>query len=218
MRTGRKVVVSLLIVVLLPTVALAQDSTDAHREGRTLAGTLGLRGMHVGYGGGAVPYLDAPDGAGTLELRLGVSPKRTPGWTFALAASAVMEGDTTRYVVPRSNNFHPQMTSTAVGVEVQRRWRRTSLLHPMLVGGVGGITNSYTYWEYPASGGSRFHEDARRTSGYVSLGGGGEVSVFSWMRLAMVMSYRAAEHMRIPDARGTNSGAAGWMLLEFGKF
>ena len=88
----------------------------------------------------------------------------------------------------------------------------------MLVGGIGGITNSYAYWEYPASGGSRFHEDARTTSSYVSLGGGGEVSVFSWMRLAMVMSYRAAGHMRIPDARGTNSGAAGWMLLEFGKF
>jgi hypothetical protein len=218
MHTSRNVAVLSLIVGLLPTVVLAQDSTQVRGEGRTLAGTLGLRGMHVGFGGGAAPYLDTPDGAATSEFRFGVSPKRAPDWAFAVGVTVVTEGDTTGYVVPNSNNFHPRMTSTAVGLEVQRRWRRTSILHPMLVAGVGGITNSYTYWEYPAGGDSRLHEDASTTSSYASLGAGGEVSVFSWMRLAVVMSYRAAGRMRIPDARGTNSGAAGWMLLEFGKF
>lgn len=132
--------------------------------------------------------------------------------------AALPSGDTTTYVVPNSNGFHPRMTATALGLEVQRRWSSASLVHLVASAGAGQLVNSYDYFTYQKTGASEFHQDEVTMVPYATLAGGGEVNLSGWARFAITAGYRAAGASRIASGVGTNSGVSTAALLEFGKF
>lgn len=207
-----------LAMVCLPLALSAQDSTAAAAGDATLMQRLGLRGIHVSFGGGATPYMGRnANPASTAEVRLGATFRRWPNWTIAYAAGGVGDWDTTSYVVPNSG-FHPRLAATTSGVELQRRWSSSSLFHFAITAGVGELVNSYNYSLFPKSGGSEFHREEVTSVSYAALGGGGEVNISGWARILLTAGYRAAGSTRIPGGVGTNSGIMSTMLLEFGKF
>jgi hypothetical protein len=208
-----------LAALCLPLVLSAQDSTAAPQGDQTLMQRLGLDGLHVAVGGGATPYMGRnTDPAGTGELRVGATFRRWPAWTIAFAASGVGDWDTTTYVVPNSNGYHPHLAATTSGFEVQRRWSSSSLVHLVATAGAGQLVNSYDYYYYPKSGGSEFHKEEVTSVSYVTFSGGGELNIASWARVLFTAGYRGAGATRIPAAVGTNSGVMSTMLFEFGKF
>jgi hypothetical protein len=208
-----------LAALCLPLVLSGQDSTTAPKGDQTLMQRLGLHGLHLALGGGDTPYMGrTADPAGTAELRLGATFRRWPAWTVVFAASGVGDWDTTTYVVPNSNGYHPHLAATTSGVEVQRRWSSSSLVHLVATAGAGQLVNSYNYYYYPKAGGSEYHKEEVTSVSYVTFSGGGELNIASWARVLLTAGYRGAGATRIPAAVGTNSGVMSTMLFEFGKF
>lgn len=210
----------LVAALALPLTLHAQDSTQAPRpKDSTLLEKIGLRGVHVSFGGGSAPYRGRATGpASTSEFRLGFTPRAHSEWTVAFTSSLVMDADTARYVALGSSSYHPQMMETASGIELQRRWHGTAMLHPMAVVGAGQMANAYRYVLYPKTGGRTFHSEEDSNAAYVTAGAGGELNVSSWMRIGLTVAYRKAGETSIAFGRGSSSGVATVMLFEFGRF
>ena len=202
----------------LPLVAGAQDTT-ARNQDQTLMQRLGLHGMHVSMGGGSSPYMGTTTtGASTGEFRFGITFRRWPSWTLAVAASEVGERDTTGYAVANSSGYHPRLAAVSSGVELQHRWSSSSLFHPVAAVGAGQITNSYNYYFYPTSGGSVYNREQVTDVPYATISGGGELNVSGWARILIAVGYRTAGSTRIAYGVGNNSGATSAVLVELGKF
>jgi hypothetical protein len=208
-----------LAMVCLPLALSAQDSTAAAAGDATLMQRLGLRGMHVSFGGGASPYVArVGSSASTAEIRLGATLRRWPAWTVAFASSGVVDLDTTSYVVQNSGGYHPRMAATTTGVEVQRRWSSSSLFHFTATAGAGELLNSYNYFLYPKSGAGEFFQEEVTKVRYATLAAGGELNVSGWARMLITAGYRAAGSTRIASGVGSNSGVVSSVLLELGRF
>ncbi len=211
---------AVLVAVMLPATLLAQDSTlKVPSKEQTLFGRLGLKGAHIAVGGGSAPYSARTTTPGsTSEARLGVTLLRLPGWTIVFAGNAVINGDTTAYVAPNTNGYHPRLAAVTSGIEIQRRWSSHRLIHPIATAGVGQLTNSYSYYRYPKTGGSEFHRDEKRTTSYTTFAGGGEINIAGWLRFVMTAGYRFAGASSIPYGTGSNSGFSSVAAFELGRF
>ena len=126
--------------------------------------------------------------------------------------------DSAGYIAPGSTSYHPLMMETSSGIELQRRWQGTALLHPMAVVGAGQLSNAYNYVSYLKNGVRTFHSEEDSKASYMIAGGGGELNVSSWMRIGLTVAYRKAGETSIPFRRGSSSGVATVMLFEFGRF
>jgi hypothetical protein len=197
----------------------AQDSTRTH----TLFGMLPFRGAHLDWGGGSVPYLDqAKSGASSAEVRISLPLRKYPNWSIAVSSSAVLETDTTSYVVPESvtptsTGYHPQLGSTAVIVGLERRWNQKRLVHGIASFGVGTIENSYNY-SRTLNGEWTYHRDHRTTTTIAQVGGGAELNIARWLRMTGTIGYRTGGRMRVPQANGSNGGLTSSFNVLLGKF
>src|SRR5215208_1717209 len=131
-----------LLICCLASLASAQDSTRAG----SVSSRLPYRGIHLGLGGGVMPYLDTRmPGAGAAEVKLALTLREFPDWSVAFTTSSVVNTDTTSYRVRGpafpQGSFHPDLMSTAIGLEVQRRWDQANVVHPMGTASLGGIMN-----------------------------------------------------------------------------
>ncbi|MDB4909044.1 MAG: hypothetical protein JWO05_3828 [Gemmatimonadetes bacterium] len=213
---------ALAIALLIPVVLSAQDSTSAAKKSeqpqRTLAALAGIKHCNASFGGSSVPYLGRSQGGQAADFRLGFTPGSLPNWTIAFATSAVLVGDTTSYIAPGSVDYHPQLTSVTAGVEVQRRWRRGSIFVPVASLGAGTLGNSYSYYEYPKSGGAIAHNDEEHRTSYQQLAGGVEVVLQAYLRASFLVGYRQAGDTPMPGFAGKNGGATTTVLVSLGKF
>jgi len=197
----------------------AQDSTRTH----TLASILPFRGAHFDWGGGSVPYLDqAKSGASSAEVRISLPLRKYPDWSIALSSTAVLETDTTSYVVPESvtptsTGYHPQLGSTSVTVGLERRWNQKRIVHGIASFGVGTIENSYNY-SRTVNGEWSYHRDHRTTTAIAQAGGGAELNIARWLRMTGMMGYRTGGRMRVPQANGSNGGLTSTFSVLLGKF
>jgi hypothetical protein len=194
------------------------DSVRKQQSEHTLSSLIRVRAAHIAFGAGSVPYLNKESGGSAAEFRLGISLKSLPDWTFTWASNAVMDQDTTSYVAPRSDGYHPLLTSVTQSLEVQRRWRNASVIHPLATAAIGTLTTAYGYYEYPRSGGSIRHQDEKTNSTFYSLAGGGELNIARWMRTTLTLGYRSAAVLKLPAGTSPNSGFMVTSLVEFGRF
>lgn len=211
---------AVLVALMLPATLRAQDSTaSAPAKEETLFGRMGIKSAHIAFGGGSTPYVArTTKPASTAELRVGLTLRRLPDWTIVFASNNVGDWDTTGYVVPNSNGYHPHLAAISSGIEVQRRWSSNSLIHPVATAGAGQLINSYNYSFYPKTGAREFHQDETTTVSYATLAGGGELNLAGWLHFVVTAGYRAAGSSSIPYGTGSNSGFSTVALLEFGKF
>jgi hypothetical protein len=201
------------VVAAIPSVASGQDTT------RTLFAMLPFRGAHIAFGPGTMPYLDdaSPRGA-SAQVKLMVTLKRFPDWSFGVSSTAIAEGDTTAYVAAgTSPAIHPHLNSHAGAIEVQRRWTQSKLIHPIVGASVGSIRNNYFYHEF-ANGRATHHEEQIETTGFVQIAGGLEMNLTRWMRGNGMLGYRSGGRMTIPEANGDNGGVTFFLNLALGKF
>jgi hypothetical protein len=110
------------------------------------------------------------------------------------------------------------MAAYTQSLEIQRRWRNLSLVHPLATAAVGSLVTSYDYVEYLTSGARVVHRDQRASSTFYALSGGGELNVLSWMRATMTIGYRSAGATTLPNRTASNSGLVVTSLVELGKF
>jgi hypothetical protein len=223
MRPPIRVAASVLAILALGGARLvrAQGSDSAKKQPQVehTVGRLGwIRSAHIAFGSGQAPYVGRTGGAQVSEFRLGLSLKALPNVTFALASTGAIDTDTTSYVVAESHGYHPKLAAYTQSLEIQRRWRNLSLVHPLATAAVGSLVTSYNYVEYPRSGGSIVHRDQQTSSTFYALAGGGELNVLSWMRATMTIGYRSAGATTLPNRTASNSGLVVTSLVELGKF
>jgi hypothetical protein len=197
-----------------PPVLAQAPVADTLRQTRLWA-TLGMQGAHVSLGLGGTPYLDGT--AGTLELRLGLTPRAIPRWTIAVAGGFVADTRPTAYVAPGTDGLQPELWTATGGIEVQHRWAGSRRYHPLAFAGVGSVTNSYRFKTRSAEG-PTYHRNEERSTPFVSVGAGGEVRVAGWLRGSGLVGYRAARGIEVPHASGTNGGMTFIALLSAGWF
>ena len=199
--------------------AQAADSTNKQPQTeRTLSNMIRVRAMHFAMGAASVPYLDKEGGGSAVEIRVGISFKALPDWTFTFAEGAVSNMDTTAYVAPGSSGFHPRLSSLTQSFEVQRRWKNASMLHPLATAAIGSLTTSYNYVEYPHQGVVIRHTDEKTTSTLYSLAAGGELNIARWLRATLTLGYRHAAATKLLASTTSNSGLVVTSLFELGKF
>ena len=211
---------AVLVALMLPATLRAQDSTArTPPKDQTLFERLGLKGVHLALGGGSAPYAGRTTKPGnTGEFRLGFTLRSLPEWTIAFASNAVADEDTTAYVAPNSNGFHPYLRATTSGIEIQRRWSSNKLIHPIATVGAGQLEHSYNYFLFPKTGGREYHQDGKTTVSYTTLGGGAELNIAGWVRFAVTVGYRTAGSSSTPFATGSNSGFSSVAVFELGRF
>lgn len=211
---------AVLVALMLPATLRAQDSTaKTPQKDQTLFERVGLKGVHLALGGGSAPYAArTTKPASYAEFRLGFTLRSLPDWTIAFASNAVADKDTTAYVAPNSNGFHPYLRATSSGIEIQRRWSSSKLIHPIATVGAGQLEHSYNYFLFPKTGVWEYHQDEKTTVSYTTVGGGAEVNIAGWVRFAVTVGYRTAGRSSIPFGTATNSGLASVAALEFGRF
>lgn len=128
----------LVAALIIPFIAQAQDSTAAARE-QTLFRRLGIAGAHFAVGATTTPYNGRTGSA--MDMRLGITFERLREWTLVVGSAAIADTDTTAYVAPGSQRFHPRLASTSSTVELQRRWHSRAVIHPIAAMTVGRVTN-----------------------------------------------------------------------------
>jgi hypothetical protein len=198
-------------------VAGTQDTTSTASKPQTLFGLSFLKAAHFDLGAGAVPYLRYGSGQ-TTQIRVSMVFNALPDWTFAVGSGGIIVGDTTSYVAPGSNGYHPFLGENTTGVEVQRRWNPSALFHPMATVGLGTLRESYQYVHFSTDGGSTSHRDNPLTTTYFDVAAGGELNLTGWMRLTPTAGYRQAAAYALPTGTMRNSGLTITSLLEFGRF
>ena len=211
---------AVLVALMRPATLRAQDSTaKVLPKEQTLAERLGVKAVHVALGAGSAPSAARTTEPGNYaEFRLGFTLRSLPDWTIAFASNAVTDKDTTAYVAPNSNGFHPYLRATTTGIEIQRRWSSNKLIHPIATVGAGQLTQSYNYFLFPKTGGREYHQDGKTSVTYATLAGGGEVNIAGWMRFVVTAGYRTAGSSSTPFVTGSNSGFSSVAALELGRF
>jgi hypothetical protein len=202
------------LLSLAPPVVAQAPVADSLRQTRLWA-TIGMQGAHVSLGMGGTPYLDGT--AGTLEMRLGFTPRAIPRWTIAAAAGFVADTRPTAYVAPGTDGLRPELWTATGGIEVQHRWAGSRRYHPLAFAGVGSVATDYRYKTRSAEG-QTYHRNEAHSTPFVSVGAGGEVSVAGWLRGSGLLGYRAARGNDVPHAKITNAGMTFVAMLSAGWF
>jgi hypothetical protein len=96
--------------------------------------------------------------------------------------------------------------------EVARRWRNTSIVHPMVWLRVGSVHAEYDYY-HTVNGVSETHTDGTSTTHFVAPAVGAEVSLFKYMTAYAAVSRRFAGRLNTP---GLESGGLSSTSVSFG--
>jgi hypothetical protein len=158
----------------------------------------------------------------TGEGRIGFSLDAFPSLAFALSGTGVSDLDEADYFeakcftwingARKHTGCSPRISAWTHAFDVQKRWRATQTLHPLasVVFGHAGTGNIY-------ADSARFVSDSTRTSAFMTLSGGGELNIASWLHVTATAGYREVFQRNTPIANVSPSGFTLTSLLVIGK-
>jgi hypothetical protein len=186
----------LLIAVPLATAAAGcTDSTTAAE--RTLFGRMKLRAVHFDVAGGAAQFNG--DTHPLTEGKLAIAFCRWPSYTAALVGGSNADFMRTSYIAPGSQNFHPNLYATWAGFEIQKRWRDSSIFHPLVSLAIGQFATGYRYaFSETASSNWEDREEGAATATYFAPAVGVEMSLFKYMSGYMLVGARKVGALDTP--------------------
>src|SRR4051812_27392418 len=179
-------------------------------------------GVYFATGASVLPYqgqaLHRAD-----EYQLGLSRPEFPHWAVALSGtSAAGKYDSASFVEPTCFNgtaeefrarkeagCHPRITANSSALEVQYRWLMNRAVRPVAAVAVGRLRTSYVYRRV-----GDYQADSAQTAQFVTLRGGGELSLASWVHVDVLAGYREAFRKTSLRKTVSNSGfTATWLLI-----
>jgi hypothetical protein len=209
---------SLIVLVALPMKAYAGCAHDTTaREPRTLFQSVGVAAFHLDNAAGEAPI--AGKSAQVVEFKIGIALCRWPTLTVSAVGSGSILFDAPGYTAPGSNGFHPDLVIESNGIEVQRRWRDSSIFHPMLSIATGSIHAEYRYSRRDASGAWQPQVDGASSGRYFMPAIGMEASLFKYLTMYGNVGARFTTLTGTPGlARGALNGPFAVLGFAFGKF
>jgi hypothetical protein len=155
-----------------------------------------------------------------MEFRLSIAACRFPGYTLGLVAAghprSIRTGE--RVVGGISSNRYAQISSS--GYEIQRRWRDSSVFHPMVGFGIGAMrVDNYYYTRATANTYATYDYTEHARSTYYAPSVGLEASLFKYMTMYAIVGSRYGGNIDIPGlGAGDLSGKYSIVGFGFGKF
>ena len=213
-----RVLASLLLLTCPLGVAAAGCTKDTSTAGpRTLFSKMHIAALHFDETGGSANMNGQP--SPILEARLAIALCRWPSYTAAFVAGTHMDSPTTAYLASGSQTYHPPLFGEWAGIEIQKRWRDSSIFHPMVSIGVGELTASYNYTRRDASGVVEYRTEGSSGATYFTPSAGVEVSLFKYVTTYLLLGVRKVGSLQTPalDAGGFDGQYVAFGF-GFGKF
>jgi hypothetical protein len=208
-----------LLLVAAPLASAAagctKDTTKA--TPRTLFGKLPFAAIHIDETGGTA--IMNGESQAVLEGRLAVAFCRWPSYTVSLVGGSHVAYPTTSYVASAGPSFHPELFARWSGVELQKRWRDSSIFHPMVSLAVGQLTTSYDYSYRSTNGAWEYREEGASSATYFTPAFGVEISLFNHVTTYLLVGARRVGTLETPGLeRGGFDGQYVAFGFGFGKF
>ena len=175
--------------------------------------------MHLEYGQSRVPYRDARFRS-AIAVGAGFALDALPTLSFQLTNTFVHPKDSADYIepkcilpgsLPRSDVCRPHIISNSTAFEVQKRWEPRRSVHALASASLGEVTTGNQYNPRGCCTGA-VTDSVRRTS-FVSLGGGGEVSLARALHVNVMAGYRGI----VGSERASPSGFTLSAMLVIGQ-
>ena len=210
-----------MILTLTSAASLAfagcNRDTAAARQRATLVGSLPIAALHIDAGGGVLPANGRAEQVS--EGRFALAICRWPSLTIAYVSAVSDAPSTTSYVVAGSDGNHPQLFVRSAEWEIQKRWRDSSIFHPMIVLGVGTVRAEYEYTHRRADGTWDHVIETPGTAAAYTLAFGLEASVFKYVTIYALSGVRHAGQLSLVGVDpGGFSGGYTVIGMGFGKF
>lgn len=201
-------------LALAAAIACSKDTVPQPRS--LFSGVISALHVDEGSGNATVKGEDRQ----LTEFRLSIAACRFPGYTLGLVAAghvrSVRTGD--RVVGGVTSNRYAQIFSS--GYEIQRRWRDSSVFHPMVGFGMGTMhVDNYYYTRGTADTYPTYDYTEHGRSTYYAPSVGLEASLFKYMTIYAIVGSRYAGNVNVPGlAAGDLSGKYTIVGFGFGKF
>ena len=175
----------------------------------------GISAFHVDEGESAIPL--NRDRVPALWLAMSMAFCRWPAYTVSAASELGMLGTPTDFALPTSG-FHPPVFVNSSVWMLTRRWRRESIVHPMLSATVGTTHAEYDYVHF-VNGVGYDSTTAGSSALFYGASAGAEASVFKYVTAFATVGERVVGHLNTPGVTGGRlSGIVTTFGLGFGKF
>jgi len=213
-----RVLAPLLLLATPLAVATAGCTRDTSNTGpRTLFPKMHIAALHFDETGGSANMNG--QSAPILEVRIAIALCRWPSYTMAFVAGTHMDTPSTTYLASGSQTYHPPLLGEWSGIEVQKRWRDSSIFHPMVSVGVGELTTSYNYTHRDASGVVEYRTEGSSGATYFTPSAGVEVSLFKYVTSYLLVGVRKVGTLQTPAIQaGGFDGQYVAFGFGFGKF
>jgi hypothetical protein len=209
---------SFLLVAVPLASAAAGCTKDTTQGARTLFRNLHLAALHVDENGGSAIMNGKSEPV--LELHLAVALCRWPSYTVAVAGGSHMADPTTTYIASGSESYHPRLRASWSGIEFQKRWRDSSIVHPMISLAVGGLRTAYEYSvHHIATDSLENRREGAAAATYFTPAAGIEMSLFKHVTTYLLVGARKVGTLETPALeRGGFDGQYVAFGFGFGKF
>ncbi len=207
-----RVLCSLLLLAapLASSVAACTKDTSATAS-RTLFSNLRIAALHFDETGGSA--IRNGESTGILEARIAIAFCRWASYTAAFVSGTHRNPPTTSYVASGSQTYHPPLYADWTGVELQKRWRDSSIFHPMVSVGVGQLRTLYHYSHRDASGNIEYRTEGASDATYFAPSVGVEASLFKYMTSYLLLGVRKVGAL---DTPAVEAGGFDGEYLAFG--
>ena len=209
---------SLLLIAAPMANAVAGCTKDtSSARPRTLFSNMHVAALHFDENGGSANMNGQTQPV--IEARIAIAFCRWPSYTLSAIGGSHVTSPTTSYLASGSQTFHPPLHADWGGFELQKRWRDSSIFHPMVSIAFGGLTTSYQYAHRETSGSVEYRTEGESTAAYLAPSAGVEVSLFKYMTSYLLLGLRRAGELDTPAVqRGGFNGQYVAFGFGFGKF
>jgi len=208
----------LLVAAPLASAAAGCTKDTAQAAARTFFGNLHLAALHVDENGGSAIMNGKSEPV--FELRLALAPCRWPSYTMSIVGGSHVANPATSYIASGSPGYHPRLNASWSGVELQKRWRDSSMLHPMISFAVGRLRTAYKYSVHRiATDSMEYHTEGAASATYFTPAAGVEMSLFKHVTTYLLVGARKVATLETPALeRGGFDGQYVAFGFGFGKF
>ena len=182
-------------------------------------GCTAVKHMHLEYGQSRESYRDDRFRR-AIAVGAGFAVDALPTLSFQLTFTNVHPTDSANYIepkcvpfgsLPKSDVCRPHIISNSTAFEVQKRWEPRRSVHALASVSLGEVTTGNQYNPRGCCTGA-VTDSVRRTS-FVSLGGGGEVSLARALHVNVMAGYRGI----VGSERASPSGFTLSAMLVIGQ-
>ena len=197
------------------TAGCTKDSTRAAPT--TLFGRLPIAALHLDAAGGSA--MVGGESRSIVSSRLAIAFCRWPSYSVAAVGGSHATYPTTDYIASGSQSYHPELYANWSAIELQKRWRDSSIVRPTISVAYGEMSTEYRYSHRLASGTWEDRQEGASSATYLASAVGVEVSLFKYMTSYLLVGARKVGALNTPGVgRGDFDGRYVTFGFGFGKF